>query len=86
MPPPAPFYWEEPPEVAAQHPWWDKALQNARFYGGKLVEGGEAVGEVVAGFLGLTDSKFQYVVDAIEHEVRQCCSHMIVKLIVSTYK
>jgi hypothetical protein len=72
MPPPAPFYWEEPPEVAAQHPWWDKALQNARFYGGKLVEGGEAVGEVVAGFLGLTDSKFQYVVDAIEHEVRQC--------------
>lgn len=35
----------------------------------QLVHVGEAVGEGVAGVLGLTDSQFQYVIDSMEHEV-----------------
>jgi hypothetical protein len=35
----------------------------------QVLDGGEAVGGVVASALGLTDSQFQYVIDSLEHEV-----------------
>ena len=69
LPPPPPYYWQEAPAVAAQVPWWEKSLQLTRYYGNILLEGGEAVGEVVASVLGLTESRFQYVVDSLSHDV-----------------
>lgn len=66
--PPEPYYWEEPPTQSRSKSLWLKAYHHARFYGTKALDGAEVVGEAVADILGLTESRFQYVVDALEHE------------------
>ncbi|CAM9702802.1 unnamed protein product [Chrysoparadoxa australica] len=66
--PEGPYYWEEPEVEQEKKSLWDKVRHNIHYFGAKALDGAEAVGEVVAGTLGLTDSKFQYVVDALEQE------------------
>jgi hypothetical protein len=53
QPPPAPYYWQETAAEAAQHPWWNKALQNMHYYGLKVRLAATFVYgvQLVAGFL-----------------------------------
>eukprot|EP00903_Cladosiphon_okamuranus_P007980 g7702.t1 len=59
-----PYYWEEGGNPNVD--WWAKIRHSLHFGGVKAVEGAEAVGEVVANTLGLNDSAYQYVIDALE--------------------
>ena len=72
LPPQEPYYWEGQPEEVAQKeaelPWWSKALQNIQYYGEIALDKGEMVGEVIANVLGLTESRYQYVIDSLEYE------------------
>lgn len=61
-----PYYWEEGGD--ANLDWWGKIRHNLHFGGVKAIAGAESVGEVVANTLGLNDSEFQYVIDALEME------------------
>eukprot|EP01029_Cantina_marsupialis_P028894 TRINITY_DN778144_c0_g1_i1.p1 TRINITY_DN778144_c0_g1~~TRINITY_DN778144_c0_g1_i1.p1 ORF type:complete len:133 (-),score=53.99 TRINITY_DN778144_c0_g1_i1:190-588(-) len=61
-----PYYWEieqqEEPSAAV------KGWHHVHWFGMKVFNGLEFCGEVVAEFLGLNDSKFQYVIDQMERE------------------
>lgn len=46
----------------------NSAWEKLKWFGGKVVAGMEAVGEVVAGVLGLDESRFQYVIDGMDKE------------------
>ncbi|CAM9478431.1 unnamed protein product [Laminaria digitata] len=59
-----PYYWEEGGD--ANLDWWGKVRHNLHFGGVKAIAGAESIGEVVANTLGLNDSEFQYVIDALE--------------------
>eukprot|EP00752_Nemacystus_decipiens_P005492 g4972.t1 len=59
-----PYYWEEGGNPNVD--WWAKVRHSLHFGGVKAVEGAEAIGEVVANTLGLNDSAYQYVIDALE--------------------
>ncbi|CAM9090438.1 unnamed protein product [Heterosigma akashiwo] len=64
---PSPYYWEE--EDVAPPPPPGKKLRHNLFWGcEKIVDGMEFLGEIVARSLGITDSKYQYVIDALEFE------------------
>ncbi|CAN0336194.1 unnamed protein product [Pylaiella littoralis] len=59
-----PYFWEEGGNPNVD--WWAKVRHSLHFGGVKAVVGAEAIGEVVANTLGLNDSKYQYVIDALE--------------------
>eukprot|EP00904_Undaria_pinnatifida_P000878 jgi/Undpi1/10791/HiC_scaffold_29.g13239.m1 len=59
-----PYYWEEGGDPNLD--WWGKIRHNLHFGGVKAIAGAESIGEVVANTLGLNDSEFQYVIDALE--------------------
>ncbi|CAM9139437.1 unnamed protein product [Ectocarpus sp. 12 AP-2014] len=65
-----PYFWEEGGNPNVD--WWAKVRHSLHFGGVKAVAGAEAIGEVVANTLGLSDSKYQYVIDALEaDEIRE---------------
>ncbi|CAM9434641.1 unnamed protein product [Phaeothamnion confervicola] len=66
MAPAAPYYWEA--GGTRRLPWYQKSWHNVHYYGQRTLDGAELIGEVVANLLGLTESKYQYVIDAIETE------------------
>jgi hypothetical protein len=70
LPPREPYYWEEQEATGgpSRRPWWQKAYHCVSFYGEKALNIGEMLGEMIANVLGLTESRFQYVVDALEYD------------------
>eukprot|EP00640_Fibrocapsa_japonica_P007162 CAMPEP_0113944222 /NCGR_PEP_ID=MMETSP1339-20121228/31761_1 /TAXON_ID=94617 /ORGANISM="Fibrocapsa japonica" /LENGTH=157 /DNA_ID=CAMNT_0000949339 /DNA_START=67 /DNA_END=536 /DNA_ORIENTATION=- /assembly_acc=CAM_ASM_000762 len=63
---PAPYYWEEPSSTDNPLPLGRRVFHNFYWAAEKIVDGMEFAGECVAHMLGLNQSQYQYVIDAME--------------------
>ena len=59
-----PYYWN----TGEERRFWGKARHRGLWVVERLLRGSEFVGEVVAHVLGMSDSEFQWVLDAMEEE------------------
>ena len=65
--PEAPYYWEEG-EAGLEAPTAKKVWHWTYWGGEKALEGAEFTGEIFANFFGITQSKYQWVIDAKNRE------------------
>lgn len=67
--PTEPYVWEDGGDENA--PMTKRLAHTAHWAGASVVSGMEFVGEVVADFFGLTQSKFQYEIDMAERDAKR---------------
>ena len=65
--PEEPYYWEQG-EAGLEAPTTKKVWHWTYWGGEKALEGAEFMGEVFANFFGITQSKYQWVIDAKNRE------------------
>ena len=75
--PEEPYYWDKPGEEGLEAPTSQKVGHWAHWGGSKALEGAEFMGEVFANFFGLTQSKYQWVIDAKQREEEEAAQHAL---------